>query len=236
MTAADADTPHNSMKSRTRLRRLLLTAATICAVGLVFVTMAPSVLAPFSRPQAAPELATAELRTFPVLATASGVLQLGNGTTFLLRAWFSQNEDVLLASGQAATVSVDAIPGLTLPAKVYSIETSPIQVDGVSEYYAEIQLDATDPRLRNGQMGSVNVTTATANSVLAVPSTALFTGPNNQTQVDVWSGGQTYATTVQIGLVGSTRTEIKSGLQQGEQVLLSPSGLIQLPAASPSPT
>src|ERR1039457_4539292 len=65
------------MKSHTRLRRLLLTAAAILGAWLVFVTMAPSVLAPFSRVQAGPALATAELRSFPVLATASGVLQPG---------------------------------------------------------------------------------------------------------------------------------------------------------------
>jgi membrane fusion protein, macrolide-specific efflux system len=169
-------------------------------------------------------------------AIANGFIVIGNSAQFDFWAPFSQNEDVLLTSGQAAIVSVDALPGSAFPAKVASIETSATQVGGVSEYYAEIQLSTTDPRLRNGQTGSVSVTVATANSVLAVPSIALFTGPNNQTQVDVWSSGQAYATTVQIGLIGSTLTEIKSGLQVGEQVLLSPTGGTQLPAASPSPT
>jgi len=45
MSAADAGIPHNSMKSRTRLRRLLLTAAAILGAWLVFVTMAPVVSA-----------------------------------------------------------------------------------------------------------------------------------------------------------------------------------------------
>jgi macrolide-specific efflux system membrane fusion protein len=169
-------------------------------------------------------------------AIANGFIVIGNGAQFDFWAPFSQNEDVLLVPGQAAIVTVDALPGSAFPAKVAMIETSATPVGGVSEYYAEIQLGTTDPRLRNGQTGSVNVTVATASSVLAVPSTALFTGPSNQTQVDVWSQGQAYATTVQIGLVGSTYTGIKSGLEQGEQVLLSPSGLTQLPAASPSPT
>jgi HlyD family secretion protein len=224
MTAADADAPHHSMKSHTRLRRLLLTAVAILGVGFVFVTTAPVVVQHFTRQQAEPPLAAAELRSFPVLATASGVLQLGNGTTFVLRAPFSQNEDVLLASGQAATVSVDAIPGLTFPAKVSSIEPSAAPVGGVPEYYAEIALTQSDPRLRNGETGSVNVTIATANSVLTVPSTALFTGPNNQTQVDVWSAGQAYPTTIQIGLIGINLAQITQGLQAGEQVVLSPAG------------
>lgn len=169
-------------------------------------------------------------------AIANGFIVIGNSAQFDFWAPFSQSEDVLLVPGQAAIVSVDALPGSAFPAKVSVIETSATPVGGVSEYYAEIQLGATDPRLRNGQTGSVNVTVATANSVLAVPSTALFTGQNNQTQVDVWSQGQAYATNVVIGSVGSTLTEIKSGLTQGEQVMLSPNGTTQLPAASPSPT
>ncbi len=232
MSAADAGIPHNSMKSRTRLRRLLLTAAAILGAWLVFVTMAPVVRAPFNRPQVAPALATVAPRSFPVLATASGVLQLGNGATFLLRALFSQNEDVLLASGQAATVSVDAIPGLALNAKVYSIEPSAAPVGGVPEYYAEIALGQSDSRLRNGQTGSVNVTIASANNVLSVPSTALFTGANNALQVDVWSGGQPYATTVTIGLVGNNLTQITSGLLADEQVILAPAGQTLPPSPS----
>jgi membrane fusion protein, macrolide-specific efflux system len=169
-------------------------------------------------------------------AIANGFIVIGDNTSFVFWAAFSQAEDVQLVAGQAATVSVDAIPGLSLPAKVLFVEPSATQVGGVPEYYAEVQLNASDPRLRNGQTGSVNVTIAYANNVLAVPSTALFTGANNQLQVDVWSGGQAYATTVTIGIVGNSRTEIKSGLQAGEQVVLSPAGQSSAPSSTPSPT
>jgi|GEM_PF-3066317 len=168
-------------------------------------------------------------------AVANGFVVIGNDSSFVFWAPFSQVEDVLLTVNQVATVSVDAIPGLSLPAKVISIETSATQVGGVPEYYTEVMLTSSDPRLRNGQTGSVSVTVATANNVLSVPSTALFTGANNATQVDVWSGGQAYATTVQIGLVGSTLTQITSGLQAGQQVVLSPAGQTVLPS-SPAPS
>lgn len=145
MTAAEAVTPHNSMKSHTRLRRLLLTAAAILAACVfVFVTTTPIVLAPFSQPRASIALATAEPRSYSV------------------------------AGGASAT------------------------------------------------------------NVLSVPSTALFTGPNSALQVDVWSGGRAYATTVTVGLVGNNLTQITSGLQADEQVMLAPVGQTLPP--SPSPT
>jgi macrolide-specific efflux system membrane fusion protein len=235
MTAAGADKPHNSMKSHTRLRRLLLTAVAILGVGFVFVTTSPVVVHRFTRQQAGPELATAALRSVSVLASASGVLQFRNGATFVLWAAFSKTEDVLLAPRQSATVTVDAIPGLTLPAKVSLIEPRAAPVGGVPEYYAEIEIDQFDSRLRSGQTGSVNVTIASANNVLSVPRTALFRGGNNATEVDVWSGGRAYATAVIIGLVGNSLSQITSGLDAGEQVLLSPAMQSSGPTSS-SPT
>lgn len=170
-------------------------------------------------------------------AVANGFIVIGNSSSFVFWAAFSQSEDVQIAQTQVATVTVDAIPGLSLPAKVIQVEPSATQVGGVPEYYAEMQLTASDPRLRNGQTGTVNVTINYANNVLSVPSTALFTGANNQLQVDVWLDGQAYATTVTTGLQGNNLTEITSGLQAGEQVVLSPAGQSALPASpAPSPT
>jgi hypothetical protein len=236
MIAADSDTPRNSMRTRSWLRRMLLTAVAILGVWLAFVTMGPVVVNRLSRVQDEPALATAEERSFPAVATASGVLLSGKRTALVLRAAFSQTEAVQLAAGQSATVIVAAIPGLTLPAKVSSVDTSATQVGGVPEYFAEIQLGTSDPRLSIGETGSVNVEVANANNVLSIPSVALFTGANDQTQVDVWSNGRAYATTVDVGMVGTVLTQTTSGPQAGEQVMLSPAGVTELPAASPSPT
>jgi RND family efflux transporter MFP subunit len=170
-------------------------------------------------------------------AIANGFIVIGDNSSFVFWAAFSQSEDVQISKDQVATVTVDAIPGLSLPAKVLFPEPSATQVGGVPEYYAEVQLTASDPRLRNGQTGTVNVTINYANNVLAVPSTALFTGANNQLQVDVWLDGQAYATTVTTGFQGNNLTEIRSGLQAGEQVVLSPAGQSVLPSSpAPSPT
>jgi hypothetical protein len=67
-----------------------------------------------------------------------------------------------------------------------------------------------------------------------VPSLALFTDAKGALQVDVWYHNSPVATTVNVGLVGNTLTQITSGLQQGQQVMLSPVGQ-KLPS-SPSPT
>jgi hypothetical protein len=52
----------------------------------------------------------------------------------------------------------------------------------------------------------------------------------------VWSQGQAYATTVGTSYTGNTYTQITSGLQQGEQVVVSPAGAGLSSTAAPSPT
>jgi membrane fusion protein, macrolide-specific efflux system len=167
---------------------------------------------------------------------ANGFIVIGNPSSFVMWPPFSQTEEVQLAVGQPAAVTVSALPGLLFPATVTVVQGSATQVTGVPEYLAEITLTRTDPRLRNGQTATVDVTVTTANNVLSVPTAALFTGSNGALQVDVWSQGAAYATTVTIGLVGNTYTQITSGLQQGEQVVLSPTGPGLSSSPVPSPT
>lgn len=69
--------------------------------------------------------------------------------------------------------------------------------------------------------------------VLAVPTQSLFTTASGAFQVDVWYQSRPVATTVTVGLTGTTLTQITSGLEQGQQVMLSPVGQTLL---SPRPT
>jgi membrane fusion protein, macrolide-specific efflux system len=169
-------------------------------------------------------------------AAGNGFIVIGSGSSYVLWAPFSQADDVRLQVGQSGVVSVDALPGQSFPSKVTLIETSATQVNGVPEYYAESTLTRTDPRLRNGQTATVSVVVASVNNVLAVPTQALFNNASGAFQVDVWYLGAPVATTVTVGLTGTTLTQITSGLQQGQQVMLSPVGETLPSTPAPTPT
>ena len=66
---------------------------------------------------------------------------------------------------------------------------------------------------------NATVTVAQAASVLVVPNAAVHT-TNGTSTVTVYSGGQQVSTEVDPGLVGDTLTEIKGGLNEGDQVVL----------------
>lgn len=156
---------------------------------------------------------------------------IGDPKNFEVVAQFSQSDATRLQAAQPATITFDALPGLTLPGKVSAVATAAVLVNGVPEYYAAVVPGGTDPRLRLGLTSTVSVTVAQANHVLAVPNQAIYS-LDNQTHVDVWQHAARLATAVGTGMIGTTLTQITSGLTEGEQVVLTPS--TTLPSASPS--
>jgi hypothetical protein len=108
------------------------------------------------------------------------------------------------------------------------ITMAPVVLAPVNRPLASPALATVEPRSFSVAAGASVV------DVLAVPTQALFTNASGALQVDVWYRSSPVATTVTIGLVGDTLTQITSGLQQGQQVMLSPVGRT-LPS-SPRPT
>jgi membrane fusion protein, macrolide-specific efflux system len=155
-------------------------------------------------------------------AAPGAFIVMGSATDYLAVAPFSQNDTHNLRVGQTGTVVVNPLPGNPLPCTVTSIAPSPTLIGGVPEYYVECALRQRDTSLRDGYTGNLSIDVADATNVLAVPSQAIFTDASGSLQVDVWYQNAAYATTVTTGLVGSTLTQITSGLRAGQQVVLAP--------------
>lgn len=160
---------------------------------------------------------------------SSVFMVLGSLTNFQVSAPFSEADAAQLKVGQEGTVNFDAVPGLSMNARIVAIADSATQVNGVSEYYAAIDPDGVDPRLRSGMTVTVSITVAQTKSVLAVPNQSLFM-LNNSTYVDIWYQGTAVPTKVSTGLIGDKLTEITSGLTEGQQVVLSAGQTLPTPA------
>ena len=104
------------MRRQTLLRRLLIAAGVI--VVLLIVAFGPSVVNHFTKPPKDPSLATAEDRSFPVLATATGVLQPGG----------LENVNFIIA-GQVQSVNVHVGDKVTLGEVVGTLNDSSQQAE-----------------------------------------------------------------------------------------------------------
>jgi macrolide-specific efflux system membrane fusion protein len=90
----------------------------------------------------------------------------------------------------------------------------------VVQYGVTISLTSRPAGIRLGQTTSVQVIVSKAADVLYVPTAAVRTA-GGQSSVTVVRNGKQVVTPVQIGVKGDQGTEIKSGLNAGERVVLS---------------
>ena len=126
----------------------------------------------------------------------------------------------LVKQGDTASVTVDGV-SKPLPGKVTQVgvlNTSGTSGD-TTTYPVTIVLDSTTVPLYDGAGATVAIDVGTADNVLTVPSSAL-TSIGTGALVSVYAKGKVTRQAVTTGVVGIDRTEIKTGLKAGQQVVL----------------
>ncbi|HEX2034664.1 MAG TPA: efflux RND transporter periplasmic adaptor subunit [Chloroflexota bacterium] len=123
--------------------------------------------------------------------------------------------------GQDVTLQLDALPDRTVRGKVSSIAPTGTTNSGVVTYTVQIAVEpdqATD--LKPAMSATATIVTASKADALLVPNRAVRSLGQMRTVDVLGQDGQVSTRQVQVGLVGDQMTEITSGLQPGEQVVL----------------
>jgi macrolide-specific efflux system membrane fusion protein len=118
--------------------------------------------------------------------------------------------------GQKATVTLDALTGVELAAHVTTISTVGTNSSGVVSYDATLALDQKNSQVKPGMSASGSIIVAQAHGV-NVPNSAV-TGTGSLATVTLVSNGNKTQRQVAIGLRGTSRTQIVSGLSAGQQL------------------
>jgi HlyD family secretion protein len=135
---------------------------------------------------------------------------------------FEESDTAKIAPKQRVSVTFDAIPDLTEPGSVAAVAPSATAISGVISYYVTIGLEHKDPRLRDGQTARAAVTTAERENVLSVPNASVRRQVDTDIVVVVDPDGRQHVVSFQAGLVGPDRTEVLSGLSEGQRVVVGP--------------
>jgi hypothetical protein len=125
-----------------------------------------------------------------------------------------------LRVGQAAELTFDAVPDLTITGKVDSIGEEGTVSQGVVTYDVWVTLDVNDARLKAGMSSTASIITAVARNVLLVPNAAIKTSDQGS-YVQVLPTGATAPQNVIVttGLEGTSQTVIGSGITTGTLVV-----------------
>ncbi len=120
-----------------------------------------------------------------------------------------------------ATVTFDALPGVTLSGKVSEINPVGSVTQGVVTYEVDISLQNGTgfDQIKPGMSANVNIVIEDKKDVLLVPSGAVNTNKNGSF-VRVLENGTPAEKSVETGSTNDTMTEITSGLTEGDRVII----------------
>jgi HlyD family secretion protein len=206
-------------------------AATVSAVnGVVGEYLAPSsgtsALAPGSTAgipgvdSASAAQAAAGVGANPARPGGTQFLVLDNIDAFQVVVPFNESDAATIAQNQKVNVTVDALPDATLEGTVLSVAPTGTAISGVVTYYATIVVQKSDPRIKDGQTVRATVVTEELDNVLTVPSASVRQENGRSTVTVVEADGTQKAVPFEAGKVGADRTQVLSGLREGQQVVL----------------
>ena len=150
-------------------------------------------------------------------SSSSGFATIINSGTLTMTVAFSESDIGSVKVGQPATISMDALSGVELAAHVTAISPVGTTSDDVVSYDATLTADQNDPEIRPGMSATATVIIGQAQGV-TVPNEAI-TGTGSTGTVNVTKNGKTVSQSVVIGLRGTSRTQVISGLTAGENVV-----------------
>ncbi len=135
--------------------------------------------------------------------------------------------------GQKATLTFDAVDGLTMTGVVSEVDTVGTVTQGVVTYNVKIVFDTEDSRIKPGMSVSTAIITEIKQDVLVVPNSAIKSKGNTQyvevfdTKLEADTTGQGVPSAVLprqanvvVGISDDTSSEITSGLSEGEQIVV----------------
>jgi len=154
------------------------------------------------------------------VTAATAAMEIVDSSVIELSAILDEVDVPQVQIGQKATVTLSSLSDLELAGEVTAISTTGKTQQGVVTYPVTIRITLpSGVTLREGMSATADIIIAESNNVLVVPDRAVSGSTTNPT-VQVVVNGEVQSRSVQLGMSDGTRSEVKSGLQEGEQVVV----------------
>ena len=144
-------------------------------------------------------------------------------------ASIDQSNITQVKAGQKVDITLDAYPNEHISGTVSLVALQGTIVSNVTTFTVTAMVDQVTDLLRAGMNANIDIAESEATNVLTVPSEAIKTsGTMKQVIVPVTTIANTPAqarpatqnVTVEVGLDDGTNVEIKSGLKEGQEVVI----------------
>jgi len=157
------------------------------------------------------DITTAMLTSPAISLVDTGEIEIGG---------FIDEIDVALVKvGQAASITLDALPDEEIKGEVVFISLVSTVRAGVVSYATTITLENPVAGLRDGMSATAEVIIDRQDDVLLIPNRAIR-GTSENPKVVVLVDEQVEERQITLGLTDGINTEVLSGLEEGEEVVL----------------
>lgn len=172
-----------------------------------------------------------EGQTVNSMQSAPTIVQVADLKKMLIKPEISEGDITKLRKGQEVEFTILSLPEKVYRAKIDSIDpaTTTLTDDEYEEsvsdteavyYYANVIVDNIDNNLRIGMTTTNTIKVAEAKDVIAIPTTALYKKGNKYYVKTLGEKEVVEEKEVKIGINDDINTEIKSGLKEGEKLIL----------------
>lgn len=144
---------------------------------------------------------------------------IGDLSTMKAKVGINEVDITNVQIGQNVNITFDAIDGLTATGKVEKIDALGTLNSGVVSYNVVISFDSLDARIRPQMSISAEIITSSKQDVLMVSNSAIKT-QNGENYVQVINKGVPKKQMVKVGIANDTDTEIISGLNKEDVVVI----------------
>ncbi len=156
-----------------------------------------------------------------IVAPNVPLVSMHSEASYELAVEISEVDIAEVTIGDYATVTFDAFEDLKLTAVVTKVAPSATVVSGPRTFTVTLSPLEQNTRLRNGLTAKMDITTAVRDTVIAVPSRAVYEGKDGKFVRYITREREIATLPVTTGLRGTNgMTEILSGLRGGEEIIM----------------
>jgi multidrug efflux pump subunit AcrA (membrane-fusion protein) len=149
--------------------------------------------------------------------SSTDIITIIGTNSYEVEGTLTSSQVPLVKVGQSATVQVDGTSG-SVDGTVSQV--GPVQSsDGEYSYPVVVDLPASNQTLFTGSTANVVIDTGSVSNVLAVPTSAIET-TGTRSYVLESDKGELTRKVIKVGMVGDTYTQVLSGLNAGQSVVL----------------
>lgn len=154
------------------------------------------------------------------------VMSVVNAEAFELEIDVDEIDIARLGIEQPVEITMDALPGVVLTGRVDRVSPVATEIQGIVTYRVRVSVDPTDAPLREGMTATATVTVDEVSRTLLVPNWAIrIDRRTGEAFVNVRNpDGTVEEVQVTIGLRSNLFSEVLSGLEAGDEVVVSEDG------------